>query len=72
MSRGITVLHSHSLLERDLGMPKHMVLVDSKYKDVFSDCGIELKTFKLNNIEYVKVPILSFVHKGGVFKGVME
>lgn len=55
-----------------MGMPKHIVLVDSKYKDVFSDCGIELKTFKLNNIEYIKVPILSFVHKGGVFKGVME
>ena len=55
-----------------MGMPKHKVLVDSKYKDVFSDCGIELKTIKINNIEYVKVPILSFVHKGGVFKGVME
>lgn len=46
--------------------PKNIVLVDNKYKDLFVSC----KTSKMmyNGIEYLKVPILSFVYKGGVFK----
>ena len=70
MSNGITFLHSHSGLERDLRFPKHTVLVDAKYANMFS--GEPCVPFKHNSIEYAKVNILSFVKKGGVFKNISE
>ena len=36
MSHGLTFLHSHSGLERDLRFPKHTVLVDAKFAHMFS------------------------------------
>lgn len=71
MSHGLLTLHSHSGLERKLELPKHIVLVDAKFKDMFAGC-IDVKRFMYNNIEYYKVPISSFVHKGGVFKNLDE
>lgn len=70
MSNGITFLHSHSGLERNLRFPKHTVLVDTKYANMFS--GEPCVPFAHNSIEYVKVNILSFVKKGGVFKNISE
>lgn len=70
MSHGLTFLHSHSGLERDLRFPKHTVLVDAKFAHMFS--GEPCVPFTHNHIEYVKVNILSFANKGGVFKNLSE
>ena len=69
MSHGLTYLHSHSALERELRMPKHLVLIDAKFPSAsISDSVIP---FKYRGVEYYKVPILSFVNKGGVFKNLL-
>lgn len=70
MSHGLIFLHSHSGLERNLRFPKHTVLVDAKFAYMFS--GEPCVPFTHNRIEYVKVSILSFVKKGGVFKNLSE
>lgn len=70
MSYRVTYLHSHSMLERELRFPKHIVLVDEEFKDLF--CENELVPFKYNNIVYYKAPIMSFVNHGGVFKNLMK
>lgn len=69
MSYGLTNLHSHSGLERELHMPKDIVLVDAKFGVEFLNDTI--KPFKYHGVEYYKVPILSFIHKGGVFKNLI-
>jgi len=70
MSAGVTVLHSHSGLERELHFPKHTVLIDAKYKDLFEGSPCEL--FEHDGIEYYKVNIYSFVMRGGVFKNLLK
>jgi len=70
MSGKFNVLHSHSGLERELKFPKHTVLVDEEYKDMF--LGDTIENFKYNGRIYCKVPILSFVNKGGIFKNFMQ
>ena len=70
MSHGLTFLHSHSGLERDLRFPKHTVLVDAKFAHMFS--GEPCVPFIHKSLEYVKVNILAFVKKGGVFKNLIE
>lgn len=70
MSGKLNVLHSHSGLERELKFPKHLVLVDDEYKNMFLEDTIE--KFKYNSRVYYKVPILSFVRKGGMFKNLMQ
>ena len=66
MSRGLTVIHSHSALERELKLPKHMVLIDAKFVNMFaSSKSIPLEYCK---IRYFKVPTLEFVKQGGIFK----
>ena len=70
MSRKYSTLHSHSGLERELRFPKHMVLVDEEYKDMF--LGDTIEKFKYNGTIYYKVPILSFVSKGGTFKNFIQ
>lgn len=69
MSHGFTYLHSHSALERELRMPKHLVLVDAQFASSFLTEYV--KPFKYRGVEYYKVPILSFVNKGGVFKNLL-
>lgn len=68
MAKETTFLHSHSGLERDLKFPKHTVLVDEEFGDRF----IEKKPFRYHGVDYIKVPILSFVNQGGVFKNLMK
>ena len=68
MSYGLQQLHSHSGLERDLKIPKHIVLVDVSFASTFHKYGIDTTPFKYNGVEYVKVPILAFVNAGGHFK----
>lgn len=70
MSKGLNYLHSHSGLERDLRFPKHIVLVDARFANMFD--GEPCAPFTYNRIEYIQVNILSFVHKGGVFKNLSE
>ncbi len=60
----ISVLHSHSRIERELGFPKHMVLVDKEYGYLFE----KYIPFKYRGVLYYKVPIMEFVENGGIFK----
>ena len=68
MSQGINYLHSHSGIERERKFPKHIVLVDERFKDEFNDCPDKITPYKVNGKTYYKVPILLFIAKGGVFK----
>lgn len=68
MSNGTLYLHSHSGIERENKFPKHIVLVDEKFKDLFSDGAVDLASFKYRGNLYYKVPILQFINKGGIFK----
>ena len=70
MSRGISVLHSHSGIEKELKFPKHIVLVDECFGGLFPDEAI--KPFRYDGEMYYKVPILMFVEKGGVFKNLLK
>lgn len=64
MSTGISVLHSHSIMERELKLPKDTVVVDVQYGKLFK----EKKRLRYMKMPYFKVPILDFVSKGGIFK----
>ena len=68
MAKETTFLHSHSALERDLKLPKSVVLVDEEFGDRF----IEKKAFRIHSMDYYKVPILSFINQGGVFKNLTK
>lgn len=69
MSFNTDYLHSHSALERELRFPKNIVLVDTCYGDRFDDTMKE--SFVYLKKEYLKVPTLAFVERGGVFKNLM-
>ena len=66
MSLKMNVLHSHSKLENDMNIPKHIVLVDEQFKGLFA--GDMIQPLKYCGNLYYKVPIMSFVNNGGVFK----
>lgn len=76
MSKGMTSLHSHSGIERELKMPKHLVLVDEEYEDsIISDSireSIKFKKIKYKQRTYLEVPIMMFVKNGGIFKNLNE
>ena len=76
MSQGINYLHSHSALERELKdkniANKSHVLVDEEYIDRFESSATNFKTITLYGVTYYKIPILLFVHKGGVFKNLAK
>ena len=63
-------LHSHSGLEKELNMPKHLVLIDEQYKSMFVKDNITPITCHGTN--YYKVPIMSFVKNGGHFKNFIK
>ena len=62
----MNVLHSHSRLENDMNIQKHIVLVDEQFKGLFARDMIQ--PLKYCGNLYCKVPIMSFVNNGGVFK----
>lgn len=64
MSRKVTYLHSHSALERELKYPKHTVIIDEKYADMFK----ESVPFTMGKVRYCKVDTAEFARLGGVFK----
>jgi len=72
MSKGINYLHSHSGIEKELKMPKHLVLVDEKYEDFLLGGSlngqVNFRRVKYNGKVYLEVPIMMFVKNGGVFK----
>ena len=70
MSHGKDYLHSHSALERELKFPKHFVLVDEKYMELFDPKRAVDFTVRQDGKAtlYLKVPILDFVNSNGVFK----
>ena len=70
MSNGVKYLHSHSAIEREIKLPKHLVIVDVEYEDLFKNNAI--KPFKFAGVEYIKVPTLAFVKNGGVFKNFIK
>ena len=59
-------LHSHSGQERDMKLSKSFVLVDERFGNLFPD--VEVKPLKHRGIRYLKVPIITFTRRGGVFK----
>lgn len=61
-------LHSHSGLEREKRFPKHTVLVDEKFGDMFSFT----KQFMYNGKMYYQVNTYEFVKMGGVFRNFYE
>ena len=64
------VLHSHSGLERELRLPKYVVLIDVSFGYLFMD--EPKKTFKHDGKTYYKVMTQSFVRKGGVFRNLSK
>lgn len=72
----MTSLHSHSGIERELKIPKHLVLVDEEYKDFLLGESLK-KSIKFRNVKYkgkvyLEVPIMMFVKNGGIFKNLSE
>ena len=70
MSLKMGLLHSHSGLERELKLPKHIVLIDEQFKNMFIENNIT--PLKYNGHTYYQVPTLAFAKKGGFFKNFME
>lgn len=70
MSLKMGLLHSHSGLEREMKFPKHFVLVDAQFKNMFIENNI--KPIAYNGHTYYQVPTMAFVRKGGLFKNFME
>lgn len=66
MSTGLTKLHSHSGIERELKFPKHTVIIDTEYANLFPEEA--LTPLKFYNRDYFKVDVLLFVNAGGIFK----
>jgi hypothetical protein len=64
MSHSVGFLHSHSSIERDMRLPKHYVIIDEEYKNMFLDAQL----VKIGRKKYYKVGTLDFVLKGGIFK----
>lgn len=68
MSRGCDYLHSHSGIEVEMKFPKYIVLVDEKYKDLFS----KSTPYSYKGNMYLKVSTKEFADMGGVFKFLRE
>ena len=70
MSTGLDYLYNHSGLERELRIPKNVVLVDEEFRSMFD--SMRVSNFNMVHdrrvLKYVKVHILDFVKKGGIFK----
>ena len=66
MSLGLDYLHSHSWLEREMKIEKRFVLVDTMFADLFLNDAVKKRTVQRK--VYLRVPTLSFVRKGGIFK----
>lgn len=64
------VLHSHSGLERELRLPKHVVLIDVAFGHLFMDEA--KRPFKHDGRNYYKVLTQSFVKKGGIFRNLSK
>lgn len=66
----VSILHSHSALERELRFPKHVVLVDLQFADMFDSKKTKEFTTLIGSADktYLRVPILDFVKLGGIFK----
>lgn len=68
MSQGVGYLHSHSAIEREKRLPKHVVLVDEEYEGMFK----KAVPYVYDKRMYLQVSILEFVNNGGLFKNFGE
>lgn len=71
MSHGITYLHSHSGIERQLketAGDKFHVLIDEEYLDRFESVTRDITPFRYMGKTYYKVPTMAFVICHGIFK----
>lgn len=70
MSTGEIQLHNHSGLEKEIRFPKRFVLVDTSFRDRFNPNRIENFSTTINGkkLNFIKVPTLDFIKKGGVFR----
>lgn len=71
MSMGVQYLHSHSGIERELRIPKNVVLVDESFKGLFEKTDV-IVPIVYNKVKYYEVPIMSFINLGGVFKNLND
>ena len=69
MSHNLQVLHSHSGLEREMHLPKHIVVVDASFSHLFTN--EKVAKFKHNGVEYIRVSTRAFLEQGGLFKNLM-
>lgn len=72
MSQGVLCLHSHSGLEREVKMENRYVLVDEVFRGDFEKEHVAVQPFFYDNVNYIKVPTLTFVKLGGIFKNLMK
>ena len=72
MSQGVSYLHSHSGLEREMKMKKQYVLVDVEFMSEFEKEHVTIQPFYYDNVNYIKVPTITFVKLGGAFKNLMK
>lgn len=72
MSQGVLCLHSHSGLEREMKMKNRYVLVDEAFRGDFEKEHVAVQPFCYDNVNYIKVPTLTFVKLGGIFKNLMK
>lgn len=70
MSYNVPFLHSHSAIEREKCFPKHTVLIDPEYAELFD--GVPTMKYTYQKREYLKVNILDFVKRGGRFKNLSK
>ena len=71
MSQGVTYLHSHSDIERnvrELVRDKFHVLIDKEFKHMFDGCTTDIRPYPYNGKMYYRVPTYAFYKKGGLFK----
>ena len=72
MERTDAFIHSHSGLEKtlhdkDIANKSH-VLVDEIYEEFFTEHLPKIKRLRVGEVTYLKIPILTFVRCGGVFR----
>ena len=66
------VLHSHSGIERELGLPKNVVLIDGRFVDMFVTGNTTPPQVSFEGRIYFKVPMSMFLKNGGIFRNLFK
>lgn len=68
MSHKKNYLHSHSALEREKGIPKHKVIIDIEFGNLFA----VKQLVRFNKEDYYLVDTYTFYQRGGVFQNLLK